>query len=176
MKTVVYTYIIYIWDSITTCHSQDWNSGHCTTGHAEKKKPHYISEADLTPSSGRTGKQDNLLWWSQEKELVSTNTSYTKYILDCLVSQNLVSLLHTNANHSLKPQNIKNHWLKIDILVYTFLVTNSISSVVQAELLTTFNHWIPTQKVSITPKSQRTIPKTREVIVDMTVNDCVAIW
>jgi len=54
-------------------------SGHCTSAHAETKKPHQISEVDLTPSSGRTRKQDNLLWWSQKKELVSRNKIYTKY-------------------------------------------------------------------------------------------------
>ena len=104
MKTLV-----YLWDSITTCHSQDWNSGHCTSAHAEKKKKTYhISEADLSPSSGRTGKQNNLLWWVQKKELVSRKAIYTKYIHtthnpDCLASQNLISLIHINANHSMTP-------------------------------------------------------------------------
>ena len=55
------------------------NSGHCTPAHAETKKPHYISEANMTPSSSRIGKQDNLLWRSQEKEFVSRNKIYTKY-------------------------------------------------------------------------------------------------
>lgn len=55
------------------------NSGHCTSAHAETKKPHQISEVDPTPSSGIIGKRDNLLWRSQEKELVSRNKIYTKY-------------------------------------------------------------------------------------------------